>query len=621
MEFADDSCDGLWLSSRNRRRGGQGSKEKTKTKPTYFIDTSSDTALLKSGAGGESNEKEEVRISDNNDEEAMELELEQVWSQPPFDPKSLIGKPFIIPDRRERGRGEEGTLKEETRSTGSKRGLLMVDKTLMKSLLVSTSAEEDQHEEVFDMHKEAWPSMSQSDATKNGETVDSSTNKSLPDWSTIVKTDPKPLPQKEVVIPSDNMDIDPEEKKKKKKKKKEKKLEEPMTLELGSILDALQKSKAKADARPVKKITAGTVALPPPPLSLPSSSTAPVNDASMTAAKLSGTKNVLDSSAPSVMRGKERETPKKRKPSSLRKIIDKEREERKKQAGEGQPIPTIVDMQTVPQNTSTPGLHNRNYREYCTHLVTDKINGLVESLLNDLSRFQERIYKNEPLKFKSKRRFVCGLREVKKHLLLKHLKCVIVPPNLQRIQSPGGIDDTLSSIIESAKEQEVPLVFALNRRRLAFILKKKFNIGCIGIISCAGAEETYKKLMDQIRISTEQYQQKRRKIEKELASGAPATYQPQHNKDGVTIGQPVTINNYEDLFEMQTVEEEEEEREKEEEEDEGDDSVVPVSQWNQLFGEVDKDESIGVPSKPAPSSFSWNLEAPEFLPFNIPNSN
>ena len=129
----------------------------------------------------------------------------------------------------------------------------------------------------------------------------------------------------------------------------------------------------------------------------------------------------------------------------------------------------------------------------------------MESLLNDLSRFQERIYKNEPLKFKSKRRYVCGLREVKKHVLLKHLKCVIVPPNLQRIQSPGnsndvkhfglevsfiegGIDDTLDSIIESAKEQEVPLVFALNRRRLAFILKKKFNIGCIGIISCAGAE-------------------------------------------------------------------------------------------------------------------------------------
>lgn len=191
MECADDSCEGLWLSSRNKRRGGQGSKEKTKSKPTYFIDTSPDSALMKNGTGVESNEKEEVGISESNDEEAMELELEQVRSQPPFDPKSLIGKPFIIPDRRERGRGEEGTLKEETRSSGNKRGLLVVDKSLMKSLLVSSSTEQHDHEEAFDMHKEAWPSMSHNDAIRNGETVHSSTNKSLPDWSTIVKTDPK----------------------------------------------------------------------------------------------------------------------------------------------------------------------------------------------------------------------------------------------------------------------------------------------------------------------------------------------------------------------------------------------------------------------------------------------
>ena len=122
--------------------------------------------------------------------------------------------------------------------------------------------------------------------------------------------------------------------------------------------------------------------------------------------------------------------------------------------------------------------------------------------------------------------------------------------------------------------------------------------------------------MDQIRISTEQYQQKRRKIEKELASGTAATSQPQSSKDGVTIGHSVTIN-YDDLFEMQTVEEEEEREE--EEEDEGEDSVIPVNQWNQLFGEVDKDESISTPSKPA-ASFSWNLDAPVFLPFKIPNS-
>jgi selenocysteine insertion sequence-binding protein 2 len=54
-----------------------------------------------------------------------------------------------------------------------------------------------------------------------------------------------------------------------------------------------------------------------------------------------GTRNVLDSSAPVIMRGKEKETPKKKKPSSLRKIVDKEKNERKQLMSEGMPIPVM----------------------------------------------------------------------------------------------------------------------------------------------------------------------------------------------------------------------------------------------------------------------------------------
>ena len=38
---------------------------------------------------------------------------------------------------------------------------------------------------------------------------------------------------------------------------------------------------------------------------------------------------------------------------------------------------------------------------------------------------------------KYRRRIVCGLREVLKHLKLKKLKCVILPPNLDSISSEG----------------------------------------------------------------------------------------------------------------------------------------------------------------------------------------
>lgn len=36
-----------------------------------------------------------------------------------------------------------------------------------------------------------------------------------------------------------------------------------------------------------------------------------------------------------------------------------------------------------------------------------------------------------------KRRFVLGLREVTKHLKSRKIKCVIISPNLERVQSRG----------------------------------------------------------------------------------------------------------------------------------------------------------------------------------------
>lgn len=47
--------------------------------------------------------------------------------------------------------------------------------------------------------------------------------------------------------------------------------------------------------------------------------------------------NILDSTAPLVKRGKERETPAKKRPSALKKVILKEREEKKRQRELGEP--------------------------------------------------------------------------------------------------------------------------------------------------------------------------------------------------------------------------------------------------------------------------------------------
>lgn len=102
---------------------------------------------------------------------------------------------------------------------------------------------------------------------------------------------------------------------------------------------------------------------------------------------------------------------------------------------------------------------------------------------------------------------MCGLREVLKHLKLKRIRCVVVPPNLDKIKSEGnavtmitmewetctvpcvgGINDFVQQILQTCEEQGVPAVFAMSRRRLALVLRKKHKIGCVGIFLYDGAE-------------------------------------------------------------------------------------------------------------------------------------
>lgn len=46
----------------------------------------------------------------------------------------------------------------------------------------------------------------------------------------------------------------------------------------------------------------------------------------------------------------------------------------------------------------------------------------------------------------------------------------------------------IGQIQEICSEQQLPVVFAMSRRRLALVLKKRHKVGCIGIFSYDGAD-------------------------------------------------------------------------------------------------------------------------------------
>ncbi|XP_021119381.1 selenocysteine insertion sequence-binding protein 2 isoform X2 [Heterocephalus glaber] len=349
-----------------------------------------------------------------------------------------------------------------------------------------------------------------------------------------------------------------------------KKSQIPVQLDLGGMLAALEKKQhaqqAKQSSRPVV-FSVGAV----PVLSKEASS----GEWGRRFSQVKTPHNPLDSSAPLIKKGKQREVPKAKKPTSLKKIILKEREERKQQrlrenavspamasdeaqgaeisaeeqvtnqagptggreelaastpAVEGQSedppgaeVQKDADAcQPAPDQAGFPKIHSRRFRD---QMLSKEVDACVTDLLKELVRFQDRMYQKDPVKAKTKRRLVLGLREVLKHLKLKKLKCIIISPNCEKIQSKGGLDDTLHTIIDYACAQNIPFVFALNRKALGRSLNKTVPVSIVGIFSYDGAQDQFHKMVELTMAARQAYKTMLENVRQELA-GEPTPQTP-----------------------------------------------------------------------------------------------
>lgn len=330
-----------------------------------------------------------------------------------------------------------------------------------------------------------------------------------------------------------------------------KKSKVPVQLDIGNMLAALEKKqqsqKAKQDAKPVILSVGG---------GLPVVQKQPLVQKKLHWQQEKIAHNPLDSTSPLVKKGKQREVPKAKKPTPLKKVILKEREERKQRrlleergllpesefppandAEEeeeqcdtnatddfGSPTEELDDQpefestnqavnegdeethkdETVEEQTtsplpcpaSRPKIHSRKFRDYCSQMLSKDVDQCVTALLKELVRFQDRLYQKDPMKARMKRRIVMGLREVLKHLKLRKVKCVVISPNCERIQSKGGLDEALYTIIDTCREQGVPFVFALSRKALGRCVNKAVPVSLVGIFNYDGAQDIYHKMIE-----------------------------------------------------------------------------------------------------------------------------
>ncbi|CAM9975610.1 unnamed protein product [Ectocarpus sp. 6 AP-2014] len=141
-----------------------------------------------------------------------------------------------------------------------------------------------------------------------------------------------------------------------------------------------------------------------------------------------------------------------------------------------------------------PGVRGGLPNAYVNQPPDKEVNDLVFEMLQLLFKFQERARLSDPSKAKTRRRLVIGLREVLRGVKAKKVRLLIVAPNVDAVGGEGGLDDKVVEVIDKAREAEIPVVFALSKRKIGKALRKTIKVSAVGVYSFDGANEQQKQL-------------------------------------------------------------------------------------------------------------------------------
>ena len=168
---------------------------------------------------------------------------------------------------------------------------------------------------------------------------------------------------------------------------------------------------------------------------------------------------------------------------------------------------------------------------YVTHVITEDLNAKVVALLSKLISWQTRTKEIDPMNARRKKRLLCGMREVGKAVRLGKVRGLVVAPNVQPLScaghaeshvigqksangdrngdgDPGADGDGTSGvtaplgyptdgIIEAACAHDVPVVFALTRRKMGKLLGQKKTVSVFALINIQGAEQEFDDVFSQ----------------------------------------------------------------------------------------------------------------------------
>lgn len=148
-------------------------------------------------------------------------------------------------------------------------------------------------------------------------------------------------------------------------------------------------------------------------------------------------------------------------------------------------LPTRVSSSYVPRIPP-----QCTVREYCDAVISPDLNASVSSLISQLYAYQLRAQQRDARK--AKKRVVLGVREVQRSVQRRKSLCLIVTYNIERT---APLNQATTELIHSARQQAIPVVFALKKADLAKAIGKRMHMAFASIVNVDGAHEAFRAML------------------------------------------------------------------------------------------------------------------------------
>jgi ribosomal protein L7Ae-like RNA K-turn-binding protein len=134
-------------------------------------------------------------------------------------------------------------------------------------------------------------------------------------------------------------------------------------------------------------------------------------------------------------------------------------------------------------------------REYVNHILTQDLDNALQELLEKLVFFYQR-KKEQKSNKKVQKRYVKGFKECIKKCNSNEIKCVVIAPNIEKVEAEGGLDEIVYQLINLCNSKAIPVVFGLSMRLIGgLIINNAALLSVVGIIDYSAAETLYQKVI------------------------------------------------------------------------------------------------------------------------------